>query len=317
MDNRIRLMTTANRYLETANRTAWVWPIAVLVATGWLALRLLMFPAPVPQPGMRSPASVDWPVAIALNDADWSVFQNRTGSVPGSGSLAERFRFAGMCSSFAVGAAVQMRQAVLDDLKARDQIIVVERQDIGDGIQVVRIFGDRIVLRDDSGEQVLWLSFNRLAADGAGGGATASAAGAADGSDVALRDEEAPLRYNRFGRQIGERDWVFERKALEEYYSELRDEPERLVQVFDSLKPLYDDEEKITGYELGIEGEAEFFDAVGMQEGDVVLKVNHLRMTNRRRAEFFIGQFVANKANAFVLQVERDGVPTKLVYRIR
>jgi hypothetical protein len=42
-----------------------------------------------------------------------------------------------------------------------------------------------------------------------------------------------------------------------------------------------------------------------------------MRMTSRRRAEYFIGEFVKGRVNAFVLDIERGGRPAKLVYQVR
>ena len=80
---------------------------------------------------------------------------------------------------------------------------------------------------------------------------------------------------------------------------------------------MYSDDGAITGYQLGVEGEADFFGSVGLKAGDVVRKVNSMPMTSRRRAEYFIGEFVENRGSAFVLDVERDGTPQKLIYEIR
>jgi type II secretory pathway component PulC len=102
-----------------------------------------------------------------------------------------------------------------------------------------------------------------------------------------------------------------------DYYAELRDEPERLVKIFDSMKPVYSQDRKITGYQLGIEGEADFFASTGLQQGDVVTSVNSMEMTSRNRAEYFIKEFIADRANAFVLDVQRGGNPLKLMYEVR
>ncbi len=118
------------------------------------------------------------------------------------------------------------------------------------------------------------------------------------------------------GRQVSENRWVFSRQKLLEYYGQLRDEPERLVKVFDSLKPVYTDDRKISGYRLKAEGERAFFDAVGLREGDVIRSVNSIKMTNRRRAEMMIRDFVENRSSAFVFEVERDGKPQRQIYSV-
>ena len=119
------------------------------------------------------------------------------------------------------------------------------------------------------------------------------------------------------GTRVGEKRWVFQRQALLDYYQELRDEPERLVKVFSSMEPLYNESNRITGYKLEIDGEAEFFNGVGRAEGDVVRSVNKLDMTSRSRAEYFLGEFVGERANTFDIVIERDGEEQILNYMVR
>jgi hypothetical protein len=40
-------------------------------------------------------------------------------------------------------------------------------------------------------------------------------------------------------------------------------------------------------------------------------------MTNRRRAEFFIDEFLKNRMSAIVLDVERDGKVQKQIYQVK
>jgi len=110
---------------------------------------------------------------------------------------------------------------------------------------------------------------------------------------------------------------MFSRKPLLDYYQELLDEPNRMVAVFDTMKPVRDEQNKITGYVVGLEGEKDFFSAVGLQQGDIVRSVNSFPMTNRRRAEAFIDQFLKDQMNAFVLEVERGGKTVKQVYQLK
>jgi len=111
--------------------------------------------------------------------------------------------------------------------------------------------------------------------------------------------------------------WLFKRGPLVEYYQTMMDNPERMAKLFDSLKPLYDGNRKINGYKVGIDGEIDFFQEVGLREGDVVKAVNSLEMSNRRRAIYFINEFVNDRANIFVLDVERDGKVEKLIYQVQ
>jgi hypothetical protein len=45
--------------------------------------------------------------------------------------------------------------------------------------------------------------------------------------------------------------------------------------------------------------------------------VNSMHMTSQSRAEFFLGEFVKERLNAVVLDIERDGNPQKIIYLIR
>lgn len=246
-----------------------------------------------------------WPEPASPASCDWTIFQNRDGTIPmDQGSLAKRFRLAG--TFFAYGGGVsESRKAILHDLAQGVQRISSEKDEIG-SVRVVRIFHDRVMLRDGVNEEQLWLSFSR----------PKDKAPRVPFGTGAQGDIHGPT--GRFGgKRVGEHSWVFKREVLLNYYEELRNEPERLVNVFDSLKPIYSDLDKITGYRLGIEGEEEFFDAAGMKQGDIIRRVNSVPMTNRRRAEYFIGEFIRDRANAFVLDIERKESKQKLVYQIR
>jgi type II secretory pathway component PulC len=169
---------------------------------------------------------------------------------------------------------------------------------------VVRILDDRVILRRGVEEAELWLGFSR--ADENAGGAE---------GDGATEDDASKNAFG--GRKTGENSWVFRRDALQKYYQEVLDDPERLVRIFDSMKAVRGANRRITGYRLDILGEGEFYHAVGMRQGDVVRKVNGMNMTSRRRAEFFIGEFARNRANVFEMEVERGGQPVKLTYQVR
>ena len=74
----------------------------------------------------------------------------------------------------------------------------------------------------------------------------------------------------------------------------------------------------LAGYRLNTSlGEKEFYTQVGLQDGDVVRRVNSMRMTSQRRAEYFIGEFVQNRLGAVVIDIERNGQPKKLVYLVK
>lgn len=116
------------------------------------------------------------------------------------------------------------------------------------------------------------------------------------------------------GARTGTNSWRFSRGAILEYYQELLDRPERLVKVFDSLAPVYDASQGIEGYRVTIEGEADFFDAVGLREGDIVRSVNSIEMTNRRRAENLIRRFTQNDLDLVIIELDRGGQRLKQIY---
>lgn len=246
-----------------------------------------------------------WLYSDSGSECDWSIIRNCSGiSRTSESSLAQRYRLAGTYIEY--GGTDDQRKAILDDISNGKQCIVSESEKLDD-IQICRIFTDHVVIEIGNTEEQLWLSFSNHSSS--------------DKNDTNAKDVKQEKAFagtkNKFGSQIGEYSWVLERQALLEYYNELMNEPERLVAVFDSLKPIYDDNRKITGYDLDVVGEADFFEAVGLKQGDVVRSVNSMQMTNRHRAEYFIREFVADRANAFLFDIERNGAAEKLVYRVR
>ncbi|OGV61402.1 MAG: hypothetical protein A2283_00945 [Lentisphaerae bacterium RIFOXYA12_FULL_48_11] len=225
--------------------------------------------------------------------------------------MSVRFRLAGTFFEFnSVKADVSdIRRAIIDDIRTGKQTIVVEGERLDDTL-IVKIFKDHVIIRTGAGsEEPLWLTFS--------GFSTLGVPSAGTNKATTVADPFAGL--DKFGgKQTSENKWLFSRERLLEYYRELRDEPERLVKVFDSLKPVYvQGANRITGYRVGVEGEADFFKSVGLSEGDIVRSVNSMQMTSRNRAEYFISEFVADRANAFVIEIERAGKAEKFVYQVR
>jgi type II secretory pathway component PulC len=280
---------------------AWVGVALVVLQACLLLFFFLRLPREIQDRDTPSPLTWRQPAAAAQSSSSWSVFQKLGSARAGISDPAKRFRLAGTFFVYQEGSA-DTRKAVLDDLRDKVQRIVKENDDLG-GLSVIRILRDSVLLRSSDGqEEELVLGFSATA--GAGQGTAGQPAGGQPS--------------NRFGgSQVGDKSWIFSRSALLDYYQELKDEPQRLVAVFDSLKPQYNDKRRIIGYRLGIEGEREFFDATGLKEGDTVLKVNETPMTSQRQAERFISDFVNGKANAFVLDVDRGGTPQKLIYQTK
>lgn len=233
-----------------------------------------------------------------------------SGSVSGTGK-SERFRLAG--TFFIMGGEDgapddrQLRRAIIDDLVSSTQHIVREGQSF-EGHDIMRIYQDRVILRHEGEELELRLSFM--------GGITTPDTGDAP-PEKSKDEEEAALETNRFGKRIGESRWVFQKQALVDYYHELLDNPERIAAIYMSMKPDYNEEGEIAGYRLEKEGESAFFDAVGLQEGDKIRKVNSMNMVSQARGEYFISEFMKDRLGAVVIDVERDGQEQKLIYLFR
>lgn len=244
--------------------------------------------------------------AASLTGEFWTAFQSRPEQSSRSisaGSSFDRYRLAGTFSIEGLGAP--QPKAILDDSVKRDQFIVAEGDRL-DGVTVRKIFYDHVTLEFPGGSRDIWMEFS--------GPATQTGIVAVASNQLAATVSGT----NKFGcAKVQDNRWQFSRKPLLDYYQELLDEPDRMVAVFDTMKPVRDEQNKITGYVVGLEGEKDFFDAVGLQQGDIIRTVNSVPMTHRRRAESFIDQFLKDKLNAVVLEVERGGKVTKQVYQMR
>ncbi len=302
-------MSLANHYFKLLKTGS------ILILLSSIVLCLFIFKAWKSLPTISKQITVEeaksptWDNTQVPAELDYTVFISEAHDDHKSiGKLAKRFRLAGTFFVYN-SSGKDSRKAILDDLQSSTQHIVSEDDQI-DSIRVMQVFRNRIVLRDKTHQEELWMSFS---------GHDNDAAKDKNNSSIAEDDSTTGEKIsNRFGiRKVGKQRWVLDRKKLMGYYQELMDNPERLVQVFDSLKPLYNENSKITGYQLGVEGENEFFDAIGFKEGDVVRSVNSIPMENRRRAEYFIKEFVNDRSNAFVLKMERNGKEQKFIYQVR
>ncbi|MEI8141182.1 MAG: hypothetical protein WCI03_15115 [bacterium] len=296
-------MPSAFRYQNVAK-----WTIGLTVsASSLLALYFYhtgsFAPEAVPM-SLQTPGTVVTPIRISLTGEFWNAMQARpdksSRAVTG-GSSFDRFRLAGTFSIEGLGVA--QPKAILDDTLKHDQFIVAEGDRLDD-VTIKKIFYDHVILDTPSGSKDIWMEF----------------AGQSQTGNVSVVSNQlvtATGGTNRFGcAKVQDNRWQFSRKPLLDYYQELLDEPDRMVAVFDTMKPVRDEKNKITGYVVGLEGEEDFFYAVGLQQGDIVRAVNSVPMTHRRRAESFIDQFLKDSLNAIVLEVERGGKLTKQVYQM-
>lgn len=285
--------------------------VACAAAAGvWWLARLA--PA-APHPAATSVAPARWPEAKSPDAEVWQVLQPAPGAKTIAGPLAGRFRLAGtfFLSDGGGGGAPAVRKAILDETRSGRQILLAEGES-WDGVQAVAVETDHVRIRQGTAEETLWLSF--LPTAGPTNAPAAAGTSRTGGVDVA---SEPTLETSRFGRKVGMNRWVLQREELLRYYREILDDPERIAALYVSLKPQYSKENAVSGYTLDVTGEADFFKAVGLQQGDVVRKVNSMNMTSQKRAEYFIGEFMKDRVNAFVFDIEREGKPEKLIYLVR
>ena len=283
---------------------------AALAMAVWYAWILRNVPPAVPREA-ETPAPA-WPVSPVLPEEAWSVVKasGQGPSATDGGPLAGRFRLAG--TFFLYGDAPNatdgeaQRQAILDDIAGNQQHLVREGDRLDD-YEVVRVYPDHVTLRSGGTDYDLSLSF---------AGAVAPVASNVAAAASTRAEDQPALETSRFGKRVGANRWVFSREELLRYYREVLDEPERIAALYLSLKPDYQ-ENQIAGYKLDEEGEGEFFKAAGLQSGDVIRRVNSMRMVSQRRAEYFIGEFLKDRMSALVIDIEREGKPEKLIYLIR
>ncbi len=283
-----------------------------LAAAGYFYLRGRLL-AIGTSPRDLAPTKPEWPAPAVIAPEAWSVFRGSGGGAPlraTSGPASSRFRLAGTFFILDASENPSVRKAILDDLKSGEQRVLGEGEAIEE-YQVMRVAEDVVTIRSPAGDTDLRLSFLDIASS-----IPTEAARAVASTNDATGQPEVFLEQNQFGGRVGYNRWVFKRSALMNYYHEILDDPERIAALYVSLKPDYQQNE-IAGYHLDPEGENAFFAAMGLQKGDVIRKVNSMNMTSQKRAEYFIGEFVKNRLNAFVLDVEREGKPEKMIYLLR
>ncbi len=298
-------------YLLASYKNARMAGISLFVVSiligAWFALLFMTAPE-LPGGAGVEPVAWEWTKPDADRIVlDGSVFRKEQGAhtETSAGPLAKRFRLAG--TFLADGVNQRARLAVIDVVASGVQQLVSEGETLDETVLVKAVFRDRVVLSEGREEEDIWLNFAGIKKGGAGDHAYVEGSANGLGADGVL---------GRFGRRVGDKRWVLNRQAVLDYYSELLDDTERLANVFDSMKPIYEGD-KIQGYVLDVHGEGEVFAAFGLGQGDIVRNVNSMPMTSRLRAEYFIREFVADRANAFVMDVERNGKLERLIYMVR
>ena len=236
-----------------------------------------------------------------------------TAAVPDRGGPGEHYRLAGVLIMQEGNGTERgdgdRRFAILDRLENGKQLILGEGEEDG-GVRAVRIENEYVLLAEGGREEMVFLAPSALGGKRSGGDK--------EKGQVAKAAPAEPLETNRFGARVGEARWEIERTELLKYAQEVMDDPRRVSGMYLGMEPDYNDEREIEGYRLNTKcGEAEFYGMIGLEDGDVIRRVNSIKMTSQRRAEFLMGEFFQERLGTVVLDIERDGEPKKLVYLLR
>jgi hypothetical protein len=207
---------------------------------------------------------------------------------------------------------VRTIKALLDDLKERTTQVVGVGEHFS-GCLVKQIHPDSIVLEREMEMFTLYVASGSVVP-----GSAAQVPSDPATAHPATFESMPALLTSRFGKKIGENRWVLRREALLDYYDEVKNDAERLTLLWKSFTTNRDAQ---TGEPLGFNvnpaGEPDFWTAMGLQDGDIMRKVNSMNMINQRRGEFMLNEFFQHKLSAVVLDVVREGKEEKLIYIIR
>ncbi len=216
-----------------------------------------------------------------------------------SESIADKFRLV----TVSLSTNENLSMAFIENLSAKTQKCYHPGDMLDEGSTVSEVTDKGAVINTPEGPFLL--AFGTALNLSAASSGPQTAAGAGD---------TRTLLHKFGGRRTGTNEWHFSRSAVMDYYEELKSRPERLVTVFDTMAPIYGADQRIEGYKVDIKGEAEFFKAIGFNQGDIVREVNGIPMTNRRAAERLIRRYAEDDLDFIVIEMERDGKPVQQVY---
>ncbi len=213
--------------------------------------------------------------------------------------IAEKFRLV----TVSLSTNENYSMAFIENKTARTQKCYHSGDDLEDGYTVSEITDKGAVINTPDGPFLLTFGTALLLGGANSTGTNANGVG-----------DPGALLHKFGGRRSGTNEWHFSRSAVMDYYEELKSRPERLVTVFDTMAPVYNADNRIEGYKVDIQGEAEFFKAIGFNQGDIVREVNGIPMTNRRAAENLIRRYAEDDLDFIVIEMERDGKSIQQVY---
>lgn len=289
-------MKADGKYWHVLGPLAWVVAALAVVMCAASLLRG-KGPEPMPEIGEGSPPQP----APRILERHASLLVPATEDVrpkPSAPPIGEMFRLV----------TISLDMAFIEERSTKRQRSYRAGDMLLDGCRVSEVRADCVVVSTPDGDETLRFDWAGTGADGNSDGAASSSA-PADSSSAFFR--------RMGGSRKGTNQWFFARDAVLEYVDELKARPERLVAVFDSLAPVYEDGGSIGGYVLDVKGEKDFFDAAGLLQGDIVRKVNYIPMTNRMAAESLIRRFTSDADFDFItIEIERDGATMQQIYHV-
>lgn len=221
-----------------------------------------------------------------------------TGSVPG-------LRLAGTFLAYGGDQAGIDRLAVIETAEAGGQITVTIGDELA-GATVTEISRDRLALRDPDGTTRFLLAFEE---GGPRRGPEDSGTEGEIGAWETVDPETLVYPVSPFRR-------VINRNAVLALQERILRDPAEAARVLALAQPVQG-ARGLDGYRVGAFGNQELIGAFGLAPGDIVRKVNSVELTSPQRAEYFYREFMRDELTALVLEVDRGGVTTNLIFSVR
>jgi hypothetical protein len=125
---------------------------------------------------------------------------------------------------------------------------------------------------------------------------------------IAPYSDVAASETNRF---------IIDRAPIVATCNDIQQDTTRLQSVAAAFALAHDSENRIVGFQVSVQAESDLATKLGLQDGDILLKINDMHVIKRSRLEQFAKDFIDNKANAFVIELDRRGKRIKQVYVFR
>jgi hypothetical protein len=253
------------------------------------------------RPDLPNPPSAEaWP-----GDEVWAGAEEVRGS-----DLVTRYTLAGTFQVFRGETEEVESVALVDDQETGVQRMVREGGKLG-VFAVGGITEDRLSLRWEGRTWVLTLSGVQMVREAPQPGETAE-----EGTDPF---DLPALETTRFGKRVKENYWILRKEALKDYIDEMM-EPRnmvRTVNLYRSFTQMTEEGDDEPGFRIGMKAEKNFFEEMGLQDGDIIRSANSMKMSSQLRAEYLLREFYNDNMSAIVLDVERDGESQQHIYLVR